>query len=218
MFASGPVIDPKTAKVDPDTGVLWYDVRPLGVEGRGWADTKAPFDRLPAKAEKTARPPVWNLSRHSTGLCVRFITDATTIHARWTVTSKNLAMPHMPATGVSGLDLYRKNAAGKWQWVANGRPTSETTTAQLATGLSEGEKEYLLYLPLYNGVSSVEIGLPKDAAFKKADLRPVEKQAPDRVLRHVDHSGRVRLATGHGPHRDPGPHLRPSRDQPRLLR
>src|SRR5688572_13173164 len=175
---AGPVIDPKTAKVDPDTGVHWYDIRPLGVEGQGWADTKAPFDRLPAKAEKTARPPVWSLSRHSTGLCVRFVTDATTIHARWTVTNKNLAMPHMPATGVSGLDLYVKSANGKWQWVANGRPTAETNTAQLATGLAAGEKEYLLYLPLYNGVSSVELGLPKGTSLKKADPRPADKQTP----------------------------------------
>src|SRR5436190_6872126 len=90
-LVAGPVIDPKTATVDPDTGVHWYDIRPLGVEGQGWADTKAPFDRLPAKAEKTARPPVWNLSRQSTGLCVRFVTGATTIHARWAVTNKNLA-------------------------------------------------------------------------------------------------------------------------------
>ena len=103
LVAAGPVIDPSTAKVDSKTGVHWYDIRPLGVEGQGWAETKAPFDRLPAKAEKTARPPVWNLSRHSTGLCVRFVTDATTIHARWTLTGKNLAMPHMPATGVSGM-------------------------------------------------------------------------------------------------------------------
>jgi hypothetical protein len=178
LFAAGPVIDPNTAKVDPATGVQWFDIRALGVEGQGWTDTKAPFDRLPAKAEKTARPPVWNLSRNSTGLCVRFVTDATTIHARWTLTSKNLAMPHMPATGVSGLDLYVKSAAGKWQWLANGRPTAETNTAQLASGLPAGEQEYLLYLPLYNGVSSVEIGLPKGTTLKKADPRPADKQTP----------------------------------------
>jgi lysophospholipase L1-like esterase len=171
-------IDPRTAKVDPETGVHWYDIRPLGVEGQGWTDTKAPFDRLPAKAEQTARPPVWDLSRDSTGLCVRFVTGATSIHARWTVTSKDLAMPHMPATGVSGLDLYVKNGAGKWRWVANGRPTAETTTDQLAAGLAPGEKEYLLYLPLYNGVSAVEIGLPKDTALKRADPRPADRQAP----------------------------------------
>lgn len=178
LFAVGPAIDPSTAKVDSATGIHWYDIRPLGLEGQGWTDTKAPFDRLPVKAEKTARPPVWNLSRHSTGLCVRFVTDATTIHARWTVTNKNLAMPHMPATGVSGLDLYVKTPAGKWQWVANGRPTGETTTAQLASGLTAGEKEYLLYLPLYNGVSSVEIGLPKGTTLKKADARPANRKAP----------------------------------------
>src|SRR5687767_1209482 len=32
-------------------GVRWIDVRELNVEGRGWPDTKAFFDRLPAKAE-----------------------------------------------------------------------------------------------------------------------------------------------------------------------
>lgn len=178
LLAAGPVIDPATAKVDPATGVLWYDVRPLGVEGQGWADTKDPFDRLPAKAEKTARPPVWGLSKNSAGLCIRFVTDSTTVHARWTLTGKNLAMPHMPATGVSGLDLYVRTAAGKWQWVANGRPAGETTTAQLATGLAAGEKEFLLYLPLYNGVSSVEVGLPKASALKKPDPRPADRKAP----------------------------------------
>ena len=178
LFAAGPVVDPKTAKVDPDTGVQWYDIRPLGLEGQGWSDTKAPFDRLPGKAEKTVRPAVWNLSRHSTGLCVRFVIDATTIQARWTVTNKNLAMPHMPATGVSGLDLYVKGTAGKWQWVANGRPAAETTTTQLAAGLAAGDKEYMLYLPLYNGVSSVEIGLPKGASLKKADPRPAGTEKP----------------------------------------
>jgi lysophospholipase L1-like esterase len=172
------VVDPGTARVDEKTGVFWYDIRPLGLEGQGWTDVKAPFDRLPAKAEKTARPPVWDLSHHSAGMCVRFVTDATTIHARWTVTSKNLAMTHMPATGVSGLDLYVKTANGKWHFAANGRPTAETSTTQLASGLAAGEKEYLLYLPLYNGVSSVEIGLPKGTTLKKAPARPAEKQLP----------------------------------------
>jgi lysophospholipase L1-like esterase len=178
LRAAGPAVDPATAKVDEASGVHWYDIRSLGLEGQGWADVKAPFDRLPAKAEQTARPPVWALGRNSTGLCVRFVTGATAVHARWTVTGKNLAMPHMPATGVSGLDLYVRTAAGKWQWVANGRPTAETTAAQLATGLPAGEKEFLLYLPLYNGVASAEIGLPKGAVLKRADPRPAEQARP----------------------------------------
>lgn len=177
-LAAGPAIEPAVATVDPKTGVHWYDARLFGIEGQGWTDTKAPFDRFPARAEKIVRPPVWGLSRHSTGLCVRFETDATALHARWTVTNKNLAMPHMPATGVSGLDLYVRTKDRTWQWVANGRPEAETTTAQLAGGLVAGEKEFLLYLPLYNGVSSVEIGLPKGAVLKKADPYPENKKKP----------------------------------------
>jgi hypothetical protein len=177
-LCAGPVIDPATAKPDEKAGLLWYDVRSVVVEGQGWADTKAPFDRLPAKAEKRVRPPVWSLSRNSTGLCARFVTDATTLHARWTLTGKNLALPHMPATGVSGLDLYARTDAGKWQWVANGRPTGETTSARLVTGLSAGPREFLLYLPLYNGVSSVEVGLPKAAKLTKADDRPAGRRKP----------------------------------------
>jgi len=87
------------------------------------------------------------------------------------VTSENLAMPHMPATGVSGLDLYARDANGKWSWVANGRPSGKTSTAALASTLPPGEREYLIYLPLYNGTSSLEIGLPKATKLKKADER-----------------------------------------------
>src|SRR4051794_9959291 len=152
------VVDPARAKADAKDPVLWYDIRPLGVEGQGWTETKAPFDRLPAKAEGVVRAPVWGLSRDSAGLCVRFTTDATAISARWTLTKATLAMPHMPATGVSGLDLYVRDAqTSRWLWLANGRPTAQTNSASLAWGMERGKREFLLSLPLYNGVSSVEI-------------------------------------------------------------
>ncbi|HEY8505136.1 MAG TPA: SGNH/GDSL hydrolase family protein, partial [Gemmataceae bacterium] len=172
-------LDPSLAKADADGAILWYDIRHLGVEGQGWKETKAPFDRLPAKAEKVVRGPVWGLSRHSAGLCVRFATDATALHARWTLTSDRLALPHMPATGVSGLDLYvRDGPDGPWRWLAVGRPTKQTNTARLVSGLAPGRREFLLYLPLYNGVSSVEIGVPKENKLAKAPPRPPEKQKP----------------------------------------
>jgi lysophospholipase L1-like esterase len=171
-------VDPASAKADDAGNVLFYDVRPLGVEGLGWADVAAPFDRLPARAQGIVREPVWGLSRHSAGLCVRFETDADAISARWTVTSANLAMPHMPATGVSGLDLYVKADGGTWRWLANGRPAAQTTTAALVGGLSGRRRQYMLYLPLYNGVSSVEVGIPRGATLYKADPRPAERAKP----------------------------------------
>jgi hypothetical protein len=44
--------------------------------------------------------------------------------------------------------------------------------------LPKAKREYLLYLPLYNGVSSVEIGLAKDATLWKPDPRPADHQKP----------------------------------------
>ncbi|MEX0586086.1 MAG: SGNH/GDSL hydrolase family protein [Pirellulales bacterium] len=150
------------AVADPGGNVLWYDIRLLHVEGRGWTDTKAFFDRLPARAEGLVRDPVWQLSRNSSGMCVRFATNATSMHARWTLTSAMLSVPHMPTTGYSGLDLYVKHD-GKWRWLTNGIPTGKQSSVMLASTIPATEHEFLLYLPLSNGVSSVEIGLPKNA-------------------------------------------------------
>jgi hypothetical protein len=172
------VIPPEKARKAEKDGTLWYDIRLLGIEGQAWTETAAPFDRFPAKAEGKVRDAVWSLSRHSAGLCVRFRTNAPAIHAQWELTSANLAMPHMPATGVSGLDLYVRDDRGAWRWAANGRPAAKINTQTLVSGLKAQVREYLLYLPLYNGVSSVEIGLPPDAMLLKAPSYPAGHEKP----------------------------------------
>jgi hypothetical protein len=171
-------LDPSRARREGDT--LWYDLRAVGVEGQGWRDTKAPFDRLPARAEGVVRDAVWGLSRHSAGLCARFISDAPEIQARWTVTSTRLAMPHMAATGVSGLDLYVRGDDDRLHWLAVGQPreAGTTQTAVLAKGLPPGRREYLLYLPLYNGVSAIEVGVPDGHALAPGHPRPPDAARP----------------------------------------
>ena len=154
------------ARSSDDGKTLWFEIQHLGLEGQGWRETKSPFDRLPAKADGVVRKPVWNLSRHSAGISVRFVTDAKTIEAKWTLTSR-LAMPHMPATGVSGLDLYVNAPDGIWRWVANGRPTKQTNEVRLLGEIPQGRHEFCLYLPLYNGVTKVEIGIPTGAELAR---------------------------------------------------
>jgi hypothetical protein len=170
VFGGKPAAKPVAQKKQSD--LVWQEIKELGLEGQGWADTADPYDRLPARAQEKVRPAVWNLSRQSAGICVRFVSDATTIHAKWTLTSSNLAMPHMPATGVSGLDLYAKDNDGHWRWVVCGFPKAQKTEVQLISGLPEGSREYLLYLPLYNGVKSVSIGVSGEAKIEKAPARP----------------------------------------------
>lgn len=158
-------IEPLPA-TQPADQARWYDAAQLDIEGRGWTDTPGPYDRLPARAESKVRQAVWNLSRRSAGLCVHFVTDSSNINARWTVTSNSLAMNHMPATGVSGLDLYVRSE-GRWRWVGNGRPVTATTEAQLVGNLPKGPHECLLFLPLYNGTQSLQIGLTAGATMSR---------------------------------------------------
>ncbi len=156
----------------------WVDMTTLNVEGRPWNDTETYYCRLPSKASGAVPASVYNLSKQTAGMLVRFVTDATNIHARWVLTSSNLAMPHMAATGVSGLDLYVRDEA-RWRWLAVGRPTSQTNSARLVSDIPPGEREYILYLPLYNGVNSVEIGvaegckLVQAGPWGKGDRKPV---------------------------------------------
>ncbi|MEI6714323.1 MAG: SGNH/GDSL hydrolase family protein [Verrucomicrobiota bacterium] len=173
---------PEAARLDPALAasktsaesVDWHDVRQWGLEGREWTDQERLryFDRLPAAAEKTVTPNVWKLSRDSAGMMFRFKTDATALHVHYKVSKENLAMPHMPATGVSGVDFYARDDSGKWRWVMVSKPASQEMRVEVIKGLAPGLREYAAYLPLYNGVESLEIGVPVGAHFEGLAPRP----------------------------------------------
>lgn len=152
------------------------------LEGQAWPkDVKNYYDRLPAKAEQTVRKAVWDLSRNSAGLSIKFKTNATEISVRYGVVSKgDFAMPHMPATGVSGLDLYAIGNNGKWLWAPGKRHFGDTITYQFSNievGPTHKGKDYelRLFLPLYNTINWMEIGVPKENSFFPL---PLEKEKP----------------------------------------
>src|ERR1044072_4473460 len=90
----------------------WHDAKKLTVEGLGFKDVKSPYDRLPGRAEGVVRQAVWDLSRDSAGVLVRFTANTPTLKARWTLVKSRLAGVNMTAIGASGLDLYTKTAPG----------------------------------------------------------------------------------------------------------
>jgi hypothetical protein len=163
-------LDKNFAPVAVEKDLSWYDIRDLGVEGRGWTDTANFYDRLPGRAKAIVRPPVWTLSEHSAGICVRFVTDSPAISVRWNLRCANLSMPHMPSSGMSGIDLYAK-MKDRWVWAGVGIPNAQTATSPMVANLLPGRREYLLYLPLYNGVESVAIGITPQANLSKAPSR-----------------------------------------------
>ena len=149
------------------------------VEGQAWSkEVKSFYDRLPARAEKTVRNEVWELSQNSAGLSLRFRSNANEIIVKYVV-SEELQFPHMPATGVSGVDLYAKNSDGKWLWCAGRFSFGDTIVYRYKGMLSKDEYEnpfdYTLYLPLYNSVKWLEINVPDSSLFTPL---PSRKEKP----------------------------------------
>jgi len=145
------------------------------IQGRGWSTgMKEDFDRLPAKAEALVRKEVWNLSRHGAGLYLKFTSNSDEVIIRYTV-SGNKEMYHMPSTGVSGLDLYAKTPSGPWVWAGARASMGDTITYRYTDLNQDPNREYTLYLPLYNHVKWMEISYPKGKTF--AIMEPL-KQKP----------------------------------------
>jgi lysophospholipase L1-like esterase len=161
-----PAAAPAAAPVEPP--LAWHDVSTWGLEGRAFGnmERKRWFDRFPSVAEGKVTTNVWNLSRDSAGMMVRFKTDAAVIWADYTLLKERLNGANMTPIGASGLDLYARDPAGKWRWVGVTRPGGKIVRQEIIGGLAPGLREYALYLPLYNGVESLSVGVPPNAAFE----------------------------------------------------
>ena len=150
----------------------WYNPAAdslLPIQGRAWnAETGKVYQRLPQRAEQLVRKPVWDLSLQTAGLYVKFYTNAPQIQVKYQVTG-GFSMPHMPATGVSGVDLYTMDCNGQQYWCAANYQFGDTVryTYNDLTYRNTHDKgnEFTLYLPLYNGVKSLQIGVPEGSRF-----------------------------------------------------
>ncbi|MGC4036859.1 MAG: SGNH/GDSL hydrolase family protein [Chitinophagaceae bacterium] len=149
------------------------------VEGQAWPkEVQNFYDRLPARAEKTVRPDVWNLSKHSAGLYIKFNSNAADIVVKYVLQNKNnYAMPHMPATGVSGIDLYALTQSGQWVWAPGRFKFGDTVEYHFANievdqQFKGRDCEFRLFLPLYNSLSWLQIGVPADKNFIPQPLTP----------------------------------------------
>ena len=65
----------------------WTDADQLVIEGKGWPETEELYDRLPRRAKGVVREAVWDLGKHSSGIRVRFRSDASAIAVRWSLSS-----------------------------------------------------------------------------------------------------------------------------------
>lgn len=161
----------------------WSDPHAAGypvVQNQGFTDEIGnTYDRLPGRAKKQVRDAVWHLAGQAVGLAVHFYSDAPVLTVRYG-TAYAQALPHMPATGVSGLDLYAIDSDGNWQRCVTGNYSFRDTVRFTWTGAEPGRyhrqgTEYRLYLPLYNRVEWLEIGVPDSCSI---EYIPVRREKP----------------------------------------
>ncbi|MFV0507061.1 MAG: SGNH/GDSL hydrolase family protein [Bacteroidales bacterium] len=100
---------------------------------------------------------VKNLFTNSAGLAIAFKTNSNIIAARWT-TASSYTLTNMTAIVGKGLDLYIKRDE-EWIFAGVGRPTGDSSSCRIVENMQDGEKECLLYLPLYDEIRTLEIGV-----------------------------------------------------------
>lgn len=149
---------------------VWYNPLESGfpvIQNQGWTEEIGKsYVRLPDRAEGRVRKPVWDLSRNSSGLSIHFRTDAPEIVIRYAVEG-NLSMYHMPTTGVSGIDMYSTDKEGNLIYCAGKYAFSDTINLIYGnleyTQCEKEGREYRMFLPLYNTVQWLEIGIPENS-------------------------------------------------------
>lgn len=137
--------------------IVYHDASAFPLLGKATEATATRYERLPDSLQHISRKPLWDLGRHSAGLAVRFRSNSSCIAARWEVRD-NRSMNHMTPTGIKGLDLYCLQD-GEWIFAGSGRPQGKINKATIVKNMLPQEREYLLYLSLYDGVTSLAIGV-----------------------------------------------------------
>ena len=75
------------------------------IAGQAWSgEVESIYHRFPSRAKESVKKGVWNLSRQSAGPSIRFWSNFDTINIKYKLKGF-IAFPHMPATGVSGVDF-----------------------------------------------------------------------------------------------------------------
>ncbi|HNR41573.1 MAG TPA: SGNH/GDSL hydrolase family protein [Bacteroidales bacterium] len=173
MMITGLSVHGRDQETKNGNNIRFYDQNHFLIEGIAFADSvrESPYDRFPLSMKSKVREPVWSLSRNSAGVSIRFISNTTAIRVKWELL-EDLRMNHMAETGIKGIDLYFMGKAG-WQYVNTARPEGKSNDFLLISNMIPERREYRMYLPLYDGVTRIEVGIDSLAYISKPEKQKV---------------------------------------------
>jgi len=145
----------------------YVDAASLTIVGKSMATTNT-YDRADTGKYNGLPARVKQLLTNTAGVAICFTTNSTSISAKWCV-SQSKPYPNLTPIANKGLDLYIKKD-GNWQAAGICKPTGVCSEGLLIEQMDNSEKECLLYLPIYDAVRKLEIGVDTKAFIKAGQL------------------------------------------------
>lgn len=166
----------KNLKVEtklPVTNLKWLTPldEPISLHGIYGYTEELGYIRMPAEVAKNTSDGVNWLFRNTAGGRIRLKTNSKNIAVKVFVTSSGI-MPHITATGQSGLDLYitENHKSTYVQSLMPAFKKGENGCSYESIAYVSGEMHtYTMNMPLYSDVKAIYIGLDPDAVLEKAD-------------------------------------------------
>lgn len=161
----------------------YYDATKFPLLGKPIEDSASEryFMRLPDSIQgQIERPYLYTLGTNTAGMAIRFRTESPVVGAKWKSVHKTL-MNHQTPVGSRGLDLYMLEDDGKtWTFVNSGRPNlwNANTEITIIDNMKPKMREYMLYLPLYDGVDSLYIGVNNKYTVEQPAVDLPKRQKP----------------------------------------
>ncbi len=149
----------------------YVDAATLTVIGKP-IPTSKPFTRIDTSVFRFNKASIDKKATQSTGLAICFRTDSRNLRAKWKTGPGNSGA-NMTAIGQKGLDLYIR-VGDKWEFAGAGVPKMtghqyDQHESELVLNMKEGEKECLLYLPLFDSVEQLYIGIDNGSKIEPID-------------------------------------------------
>lgn len=148
--------------------IEYTDARELTLYGKPHT-SGSHFHRVDTARYRDMPAHVKTLSTYPAGLVIAFKTNSREIHARWEIKTRDKPYKNMTAIASRGLDLYiSKN--DQWIFAGAGIPDDSVSMRRLVGNMIDEEKECMLFLPLYDELLNLEIGIEEGSSIRPLQI------------------------------------------------
>ncbi|MCK5803825.1 MAG: hypothetical protein KAI66_13375 [Lentisphaeria bacterium] len=143
----------------------------LTMAGLPWfAENGGRLARLPARLKDTFRPVVWSLAQHTSGVRIRFRTNATSVRVQ--AKGSTGQAPHMTSVMRNGLDFY---VDGRYKGSAWPGAKGVLSRSFSTYGPASKFRDITIHLPLYNSIKIERISLSPGAEVRPPSAFSLDK-------------------------------------------